>query len=406
MFLTLFLLNAIITKYLNQIWIICVKNLEAGHSCYMDFILKLMKITKIYSACLLVVFFSSHSQADKPKKNINQFDNKSIDSNLAKTNFKVISSPNSPSKITRNIKHDKKGNLLIAAFKDIIQFDGKSFIKFQKMEGLDSYQAFDVLEDTKGNIWIASTHHGVFRYDGEVFSNFTVKDGLTSDRVMSIYEDKAGGIWIATQAGLSFYNRKSLLNESVSFQNFTTKDGLTSNDINTVIEDRTGKLWVGTRGTLNVYEPLSLPKSDAKVFTEIKDNEGKPFANVWSIIEDQKGNIWLADARGLWRFKNNSFTFFTTTAKIERLYEDKKGKLWFTHSIIGSQNYGLSYYDQNSLLNESPKAILVHVSASMLFGISEDKEGSIWVGTLNGVFRYDGESVNYFRDEPEPEPGS
>lgn len=268
----------------------------------------------------------------------------------------------------------------------------------KKVDGLESFDAFDVLEDRKGNIWIASTHLGVFRYDGEVLSNFTIKDGLSHNRTMSIYEDKAGGIWIATQGGLSFYDGKSASEGAVRFQNFTTKDGLTSDDINTVIEDKTGKLWIGTRGALSVYATSISAESNTKTFNEITDNEGKPFAGVWSIIEDRNGDIWLSDARGLWRYKNSSFTNYATTVRLARLYEDKQGNIWFTHGSAGSQQNGLSYFDQKSLLSENPKATPVHISDGMLFGISEAKDGGIWVGTLKGLFRYDGVSVNYFRD--------
>ena len=41
---------------------------------------------------------------------------------------------------------------------------------------------------------------------------------------------------------------------------------------------------------------------DGKTFTVLKDKDGKAFNNVWSIIEDKKGNIWFGDSNGLWRY--------------------------------------------------------------------------------------------------------
>jgi ligand-binding sensor domain-containing protein len=33
-----------------------------------------------------------------------------------------------------------------------------------------------------------------------------------------------------------------------------------------------------------------------------------------------------------------------------------------------------------------------------VFGITDDKNGNIWVGTMQGVVRYDGETFQYFRE--------
>tara|TARA_B110000483_G_C17810705_1_gene395003 strand:- start:252 stop:362 length:111 start_codon:yes stop_codon:yes gene_type:complete len=34
----------------------------------------------------------------------------------------------------------------------------------------------------------------------------------------------------------------------------------------------------------------------------------------------------------------------------------------------------------------------------MSFRVIEDKAGKIWVGTLQGVFNYDGKSINYLKN--------
>jgi ligand-binding sensor domain-containing protein len=41
---------------------------------------------------------------------------------------------------------------------------------------------------------------------------------------------------------------------------------------------------------------------DGKTFTVLKNKDGKAFNNVWSVIEDKKGNIWFG-ADGLWRYE-------------------------------------------------------------------------------------------------------
>ncbi len=128
---------------------------------------------------------------------------------------------------------------------------------------------FDVLEDKKGNIWIASDQSGAFRIDATTgtITNFTTNDGLGHKRNMCIYEDLAGNIWIGGQGGLSKYNGNE-------FVNYTTEDGLPHNDINTIIGDKSGNFWFGTRGNAGIY--------DGSTFSEINNAKGEPFFNVWS----------------------------------------------------------------------------------------------------------------------------
>ena len=56
----------------------------------------------------------------------------------------------------------------------------------------------------------------------------------------------------------------------------------------------------------------------------------------------------------------------------------------------------LTRYDEKTLLNEKVKGIQVFKADGAFLGISEDKEGNIWFGGDDGVWRYDGKTVNYF----------
>jgi ligand-binding sensor domain-containing protein len=338
--------------------------------------------------CLTVILIASvvsckeQGQVDQPKNNPDPVGTQlpGVISPFGKVD--TIFTTNAPSRITRKIRKDKDGNLLIAAWDEVILYDGESFSNIPKMEGFESFEAFDALQDSKGNIWIASRQHGLFRYDGKNFMHFTTENGLANNSTMDIHEDKAGNIWIATMGGASYYDGKS-------FRNFTTKEGLTHDDVSTIMEDNTGKIWLGTRGTVNVYDPLT------STFTEITNNIDRPFTNVWSIIEDEEYNIWIGGEEGLWRYNDGSFTNFTTE-RVNSVYEDTKGNIWTT-----SPQGALNRYDKKGLQGENPSPTTIFQSNSMFFRVTEDIEGNMWVGTLKGIFRYDGSSIHYFRDKSE-----
>ena len=289
-----------------------------------------------------------------------------------------------PNTMVRNIKQDKYGNILFtASWGGAFRYDGKLFTKISGKIG--SHRFWDVLEDRGGNLWFATTDSGVYNYNGKTFQHFTTREGLANNRVMSIYEDKAGIIWFGTGGGVSRYDGKS-------FRNFTTKEGLSNNDLTTIMEDKTGKLWFGTRGEPCFY--------DGKTFTVLKNNDGKAFNNVWSIIEDKKGNIWFGDVDGLWRYDGSIFTKVSQRGAYG-IIEDKRGNIWTTGSVNrnGVGAWKLLRYDQKFLYNKNPAATEIMGTEKFLCGILEANDGSIWFGSFNGVYRYDGQTITDFKSK-------
>ena len=331
-----------------------------------------------YILLILAFIVSCKTENKKDSKNNLEIDVDKPFSLISK--FDTIFEPNAPKRITRNIKLDKEGNLLIAAYDDIVRYNGDSFTQLIKPEKIESWYAFDVLEDSKENIWIASDQSGAFRIDSKtgVVTNFTPKDGLGHLRNMCIYEDNAGNIWIGGQGGLSKY-------DGSNFTNFTIEDGLPHNDINTILEDNKGNIWFGTRGNAGIY--------DGKTFTEIKNNEGKSFFNVWSIIKDQSNNIWLVDSNGLWKYSNDTFTH--KWSEVWKIYEDTKGNLWYTGMLKGGAST-LKRMETSSSIDKKFEIIEVFKSDRMLFGVVEDKQGNLWIGGGDGLWKYNRETAKYY----------
>jgi ligand-binding sensor domain-containing protein len=332
----------------------------------------------------MLVFHTScgQNQATVPQDNIKSGRNGYSESQLKNAAVSKV-----PISMVRNIKQDRNGNILIAAsWGGVFRYDGKSFTNLTSSE-IGLHRFWDVLEDRGGNLWFASTDSGVFYYpsaalraSGKSVQHFTTREGLVNNRVMSIYEDRAGNIWLGTGGGLSRYDGKS-------FQNFTTKDGLSNNDLTTIMEDKAGKLWFGTRGEPCFY--------DGKTFTVFKNKDGKAFNNVWSIIEDKKGNIWFCDGNGLWRYDGRNFTNVSKRGAYA-IIEDKKGNIWTTGEV-NPNVWAVSRYDAKSLYNEMPTVTEIKSGGPAFLGIMEANDGSIWFGSGNGVYRYDGKTTTDFK---------
>jgi len=336
---------------------------------------KLKRYAHIYTLFLMSFFCASSEGQNKPdllKQNVK-----------SETKDSVISQV--PNSMVRNIKQARNGDILIASFLGVFRYDGKSFTNLTSK--INSPSFFDVLEDRKGNLYFASRDSGLYCFNGKSFQHFTTKDGLASNMVLHLYEDRAGNIWFGTTR----YDGKS-------FRNFTTKDGFPSNNVRLLLEDKTGRLWFGGHGeNMFVYDVrLNGEVGQGKTFTMLKNKDGKAFNNVWSIIEDKKGNIWFAED-GLFRYDGKTFTEVSQTGAYA-IIEDEKGNIWT------SSGSSILCYDEKSLFNINPtvKEIKVSGENSFLFGILGANDGSIWVGARgpeSKVYRYDGKTITDFRNK-------
>ena len=267
-----------------------------------------------------------------------------------------------------------------------MHYDGDVFTNYTNKEGLRRFRVFTILEDRTGDLWFGTVGAGVYHYDGKSFINVTMKDGLISNQIGCIVEDAIGNIWIGTQEGVSKYDGKS-------FVNFTTKEGLSNNDVNSIVEDQTGKIWFGTRGDACYY--------DGSTFTNITNGNGVSFANTRSIIEDQNGNIWFGGNDGLWRYDGSDFMNLMTDF-VGCIYEDMEGVIWICASSSSNGNsdkWVLSRYDQSLLPYQSSAITRVKMEETMFFGIMVDTSNNIWLGSLNGVYRYDGSFFEDFKGD-------
>lgn len=151
-------------------------------------------------------------------------------------------------------------------------------------------------------------------------------------------------------------------------------------------------------------------------FTVFKNGDSRSFNNVWAIIEDRKGNIWLGGSiitdkkgnvlivdAGLWRY-NGKTVVKVSNKGASAMIQDSKGNIWTTGSINpnGVGAWALSRYDQKSLYDQKPAVteVMSIKGPGMLCGIVEAEDGSIWFGALgsqSGVYRFDGNTVTDFR---------
>jgi ligand-binding sensor domain-containing protein len=322
-----------------------------------------------------------------------------------------------PHNITRNVLQDRNGNLWLASWAGIICYDGKFFTNVTLKSGLQHYHIMSLLEDKTGNLWFGTVGGGVYRYrpsvpvpqdpshpkrvDGE-FTLFTVRDGLADNVVLCMLEDRAGKIWFGTKAGVSCYDPSAVNKGHMAFTSYTTKNGLSDNFVCTLAEDKAGILWLGTNGGISCC-PSSLPlfsnssgPSDQALFASFNIAKDTSFHLVRSIVEDHNGKIWIGSAEGLYRYepgnlpgKNRAITRVTKNG-IYYIFEDDSGILWLSGEGLNNREMSLFRCDNRHPENNHPEKLLTRITSDLqVFGITQDRNGSIWYGTAEGICRID-----------------
>ena len=134
-----------------------------------------------------------------------------------------------------------------------------------------------------------------------------------------------------------------------------------------------------------------LPKDNIKSETKDVITSAGPNRITRNIIQDRKGNIWIASWEGIFRYDGKSFTNITSKVSSARFFsvlEDRKGNLWF-----GSIGSGVYYYDGISFRNFTTKEGLLNNEITCIY---EDKTGNIWFSAGGGASRYDGKSFRNY----------
>jgi len=118
-----------------------------------------------------------------------------------------------------------------------------------------------------------------------------------------------------------------------------------------------------------------------------------PDCIVRDLLQDSRGNYWLATWKGIIRYDGRIFTNYTLKEglihfHVVSCYEDEKGNLWF-----GTGRGGVYRYDGKTFTLFTTGDGLADNSVSCF---ATDKTGNIWFGTANGASRYDGSTFTNF----------
>jgi signal transduction histidine kinase/ligand-binding sensor domain-containing protein/DNA-binding response OmpR family regulator len=236
-----------------------------------------------------------------------------------------------------------------------------------------------IMRDHQGNLWLGTEGEGVIKFMPEKISGYTrgrtmvyriypvsfPARGLLNDYVMYLLEDRHNNIWIGTWHGLSLIESSELEKPDQSkaiIKNFlnnpSDKFSISNNIVMSLFEDKAGDIWAGTQEGLNRI---------------IKTSKGYKFEH---------------------NYKNND-GILLSEKKILVSYQNKKGTLWFS-----TQDGGIDWLNTKTGIFEEYNSDN-GFQDNIITSISEDSFGNLWLGSNNGLCRFDplGRSFNNYTIE-------
>ncbi len=274
-----------------------------------------------------------------------------------------------------SMAEDRHGNLWFGStFYGLVKFDGRSFTHYTEKNGLSHNSIMSMIRDRNDHLWIATRYGGINKFDGEYFTHYGEEEGLSDNKTLSVIEDKQGSIWTATfGGGINKINDRS-------FSEPIRMEQLGNSRVRPITKDISGHLWFGTEGA-------GLYHYDGRTIVKHFGNNFFGFQGFRSAMTDKKGTLWFGEADGTHIYKYDYKKFVSYRSEIIRsailsLYEDKKELTW-----LGTAGEGLAVFERDKLGFYNEKTGL---PANRIFCITQDSKGQYWIGTENGIVKYDG----------------
>ena len=235
------------------------------------------------------------------------------------------------------------------------------------------------------------------RFDGEHFSWFkpdaVPNFGWVSEQLT--LQTRNGEWWIGTSDGLYHFpavTNFDHLKSAHPLAIYTTKDGLAAPQVFRLIEDSHGNIWISTISS--AINGLARWNAATGKLEDLAKSPGLPSStnNLARIFgEDSAGNIWIGYSRGVARFRQGTFNFFSgndglPTGAIVKIYLDTKRRFW-----LASARSGLIEVENPDAVHPNFKSFTTAqgLSSNELSVITDDLSGRIYVGGGLGLDQID-----------------
>jgi ligand-binding sensor domain-containing protein len=164
------------------------------------------------------------------------------------------------------------------------------------------------------------------------------------------------------------------------------EDGLPQSQVYDIVEDRRGSLWVCTNGG-------GVARFNGTRFEPYTTHQGLVHNQVRKGFEDSRGNLWFASYRGLSKYDGREFTNFTNEhgypdCLYAQVFEDRNGAIW-VYTLIERGNSKLLLLEGNRLVDLADREPLLQqfplIAKPFLRPVYRTSRGTLLLTTEGGL---------------------
>lgn len=293
-----------------------------------------------------------------------------------------------PDNVVRNLYSDSKGRLWASTDNGGLALYLPESESFRVFDSTNSRLPTDrirfVAEDRLGRLLVGTDGAGLWRLveDETDFVNHLGNLSLPNGSIWHV-ADQGRDLLIATKQGLFKLNENGTLVQA--YEGTALGEALGDAHIRAVLVDGQNQTWIGTesQGLFRVVTPDEFER-----FTQTPD--GLSGRQVFRLLEDDHGDIWVATSNGLNRFVDGELKTYANRPQdswslsnnmVFDLHQDQSGVIWF------ATYRGVSFWPRSEYLAEhfySASDSPGELNSNFIAAFAETADGDIWIGTITG----------------------
>lgn len=228
----------------------------------------------------------------------------------------------------------------------------------------------------EGRLW-AGTSRGLLRREGGQWQHLAISEDIDSRRVEALFTDANGTLWVGATGRLYRMQHGRVIDT------LGTEGPFADGNVLSMAEDHEGSLWLGSRsyGLVRLWDGYVMRYDSA---------EGLHAELTWTLARDVDDAIVVGTADGLARYQDGRFQQLVRGEQQPHPHAysllPEPERIW-----VGTRA-GLYWWWREDERIERPAAFDAlqgeHVQA-----ILRRRDGSYWLGTTSGIWRWDGERL-------------
>lgn len=240
---------------------------------------------------------------------------------------------------------------------------------------------------TSGDHFLSTDGHVIYEYDksGNILNTFNVNEKEKNDHwelINDILKDREGNIWIAIDHGLV-----RVITSNRRFRRFTRDSHFNRISHNYIrsLYAKENTVWAGTwHGSVNAIECLQQPGTYR--IREYRFAPYSPIQTTNTILQLRNGTILAGSNLGLYMLRGKTFVPYTFSGSFKEvsmntevwsIIEDRYGTIWVASRLVD--------YCWITLIDPIKRTTRVIPYPALVWNIIEDRKGQIWFATEKGL---------------------